>query len=69
MQYFRSCDQMFDELNEHYDDDGTMNQIHFLSFSADISSNKVFIYKEAMNLENAHLFHEAMQKEMADHES
>ena len=33
----------FEELNEHYD--GTMNQIHFLSFSTDVSSNKVFTYK------------------------
>jgi hypothetical protein len=30
----------FEELNEHYN--GTMNQIHFLSFSTDVSSNKVF---------------------------
>jgi hypothetical protein len=30
----------FEESNEHYD--GTMNQIHFLSFGTDLSSNKVF---------------------------
>jgi hypothetical protein len=56
----------FEELHEHYD--GTMNQIHFLSFSTDVSSNKVFTYKEAMTQEDAHLFVEAMQKEVADHE-
>jgi hypothetical protein len=56
----------FEELNEHYD--GTMNQIHFLSFSTDISSNKNFTYKEAMTQKDAHLFVEAMQKEVADHE-
>ncbi len=56
-----------EELNEHYD--GTTIQIHFLSFSTDISSNKVFTYKETMNQEDAHLFVEAMQKkEVADHE-
>ncbi len=55
-----------EELNEHYD--GTMNQIHFLFFSTDVSSNKVFTYKEAMTQEDAHLFVEAMQKEVADHE-
>jgi hypothetical protein len=33
----------FEELNEHYD--GTMNQILALSFSTDVSSNKVFTYK------------------------
>ena len=56
----------FEELNEHYD--GTMNQIHFLFFITDVSSNKVFTYKEAMTQEDAHLFVEAMQKEVADHE-
>jgi hypothetical protein len=49
----------FEELHEHYD--GTMNHIHFLSFSTDVSSNKVFTNKEAMTQENAHLFAEAMQ--------
>jgi hypothetical protein len=44
-----------------------MNQIHFLSFSTDVSSNKVFTYKEAMTQEDAHLFVEAMQKKVADH--
>ncbi len=55
----------FEELNEHYD--GTMCQIHFLSFSTDVS-NKVFTYKEALTQEDTHLFVEAMQKEVADHE-
>jgi hypothetical protein len=45
-----------------------MNQIHFLSFSTDVSSNEVFNYKEAITQEDAHLFVEAMQKEVADHE-
>ncbi len=45
-----------------------MNQIHFLSFSTDVSFNKVFTYKEAMTQEDAQLFVEAMQKEVADHE-
>jgi hypothetical protein len=56
----------FEELHEHYN--GTMNQIHFLSFSTAVGSNKVFTHKEAMTQEDAHLFVEAMQKEMADHE-
>jgi hypothetical protein len=50
----------FVELNENYD--GTMNQIHFLFFSTDVSSNKVFTYKEDMTQDDAHLFIEAMQK-------
>ncbi len=56
----------FEEFNEYCN--GTMNQIHFLSFSTDVSSNKVFTYKEAMTQEDAHLFVEAMLKEVADHE-
>ncbi len=56
----------FEELNEHYN--GTMNQIHVLSFSTDVSSNKVFTYKEAITQEDAHLFVEALQKEVANHE-
>jgi hypothetical protein len=32
----------FEELHDHYD--GTMNQIRFLSFSTDVSSNEVFTY-------------------------
>ncbi len=56
----------FEEVNEHYD--GTTNQIHFLSCSTDVSSNKVFTYKEAMTQKDAHLFIEAMQKKVADHE-
>jgi hypothetical protein len=56
----------FEELHEHYD--GTMNHINFLSFSTDVSSNKVFTYKEVMTQEDTHLFIEAMQKEVADHE-
>ncbi len=50
----------FEELNEHYD--STMNQIYFLSFSTDISNNKVFAYKEAITQDDAHLCIEAMQK-------
>ncbi len=56
----------FEELNEHCN--STMNQIHFLSFSTDVSSNKVSTYKEAMTQEDTHLFVEAMQKEVADNE-
>jgi hypothetical protein len=45
-----------------------MNQIHFLSFSIDVSSNKVFTYKESITQEDSPLFVEAMQKKVADHE-
>jgi hypothetical protein len=57
----------FDELHKYYD--GTMNQIYFLSFSTDVSSNnnKVTTYKEAMTQEDTHLFVEATQKEVAGH--
>jgi hypothetical protein len=50
--------KLFEKLNEHYN--GTMNQIHFLSFSTDVNSNEVFTYKEATTQEDAHLFVKAM---------
>jgi hypothetical protein len=56
----------FEEIHEHYD--GTMNQIHFLSFSTDITFKQVFTYKKSMSQEDTHLFIEATQKEVADHE-
>ncbi len=40
----------------------------FLFVSTDVSSNKVFTYKETITQEDTHLFVEAMQKEVADHE-
>jgi hypothetical protein len=49
--------------------DGIMNQIHFLSFCTDISSNKVFTHKKALNQEDTHLFVETMHKEVADYNS
>jgi hypothetical protein len=39
-----------------------------MSFSSDVSFNKVFTYNEALTQEDAHLFVEAMQKEVADHD-
>ncbi len=54
----------FEELHKHYD--GTKNTIHVLSFSTDVSSNKVFTYKEVMTQEDTHLFVEVMQKEVAN---
>jgi hypothetical protein len=56
----------FEELNDHYD--GTVNQIQFLSFSPDVSYNKVFAYKEVITQEDTHLIVEAMQKEVGDYE-
>ena len=40
----------FVELNKPFD--GTLNHFHMPVFSSDISSNKVFTYKEAMTHED-----------------
>lgn len=60
----------FHEVNELYD--GTMNEVLNYAFSAvdaDISSNEVFTYSQAMKQQDADLFSHAMQKEIAEHES
>jgi hypothetical protein len=37
---------IFEELSELFD--GTLNHFHMLAFSSEISSNKVFMFQEAM---------------------
>ena len=56
----------FHEANELYD--GTVNQMHFLSFvTQDISSNEVFTFWQAMKEPDKAEFKEAMDKEIDDH--
>ena len=48
---------------------GTLNHFHMFAFSSDISSNKVFTFREAMNQEDKLNFVQAMEKEIEDHQS
>jgi len=57
----------FEEVNEHYDN--TLNQMHFLSYVTDISSNEVFTFHKAMKEADKMDFVEAMEKEVLAHES
>ena len=61
------CVNRFHEVNELYD--GTMNEIHHLMYSTDISSNECFTFKQAMKQDDKLSFVEAMEKEINDHES
>ena len=60
------CMTKFHEVNELYD--GTLNRLHFMSLTTlDGSSNEVFTYRQAMNLDDREDFLDAMEKEIADH--
>lgn len=61
------CMNRFHEVNELYD--GTMNEVHHMMYSTDISSNECFTFKQAMKQDDKLSFVEAMEKEINDHES
>ncbi|KAL7524874.1 hypothetical protein ACHAXR_002639, partial [Thalassiosira sp. AJA248-18] len=65
--FTQHCMNRFHEVNELYD--GTMNEIHHMMYSADISSNECFTFKQAMKQDDKLSFVEAMEKEIDDHES
>ena len=50
----------FEEANEHYD--GTVNEMHLLSYLADVSSNEVFTLRQAMKEEDRLDFVTATEK-------
>ena len=57
----------FHEVNELYD--GTLNTVHHMLYSSDISSNECFTFHQAMKQDDKLQFVEAMEKEIGDHES
>ena len=57
----------FHECNELYD--GTLNQLHNFALTADVASNEVFTYQQAMRQDDRDKFIQAMSKEVEDHES
>ena len=56
----------FHEVNELYD--GTINKVHHLLCSTDITTNETFTFREAMRQEDKLSFVDAMEKEILDHE-
>jgi len=48
---------------------GTFNCLQHFAFTTDIASNEVFTYHQACKQPDWHSFFEAMEKEIADHES
>ena len=65
--FTQHCMNRFHEVNELYD--GTMNEVHQLMYSTDISSNECFTFKQAMKQDDRLSFIDAMEKEINDHES
>ena len=64
--FFQRVVNRMDEANECVD--GTLNQINYHAFSADVGKNETFTFHQAMQQDDRLLFIEAMEKEIADHE-
>ena len=57
----------FHEVNELYD--GTLNEVHHLVYSADITTNKCFTFRNAMKQEDKMSFVDSIEKDILDHEN
>ena len=55
----------FQKLNELYD--GTLNEMHHLLYTTNISTNECFTLRNAMKQEDKLSFFDAMEKEITDH--
>ena len=60
MTYTEQVMNRFHELNKLYD--STMNEIHHFMLSMDVSSNKCFIFNQAMKQDDRMSFIEATEK-------
>ena len=56
--YLEKFINKFEELNEHYD--GTVNQLHFLLFLTEKTTNEVYTYNQIMKQQDKLQFIEAM---------
>ena len=56
----------FHEVNELYD--GTLDEVHYLLYATDISSNNSFMFRNAMKQDNKLAFVDAMEKDISYHE-
>ena len=57
----------FHEVNELYD--VTLNEVHHLIYSADITTKECFTFRNAMKQEDKMSFVDAMEKEIINHEN
>ena len=55
----------FHEVNELYD--GTLDEVHHLLYTTNISSNESFTFRNAMKQDDKLDFVDAMEKEVSDH--
>ena len=65
--YTKQVLNRFHEVNELYD--GTMNEVHHPMYSADITTNECFAFRNSMKQEDKMSFVDAMEKEILDHEN
>ena len=56
----------FHKVNELYD--GTLNEVHHLLYTTDISSKDSFTFRNAMKQDDKLAFVDAKEKEISDHE-
>ena len=56
----------FHEVNEMYG--GILNEVHYLLYATDISSNNSFMFRNAMKQGDKLAFVDAMEKEIINHE-
>ena len=56
----------FQEVNDLYD--GTLNKVHHLFYTTNISTNEIFKFQNAMKQDDKLDFVNAMEKEISDHE-
>ena len=57
----------FHEVNELYD--GTLNEVHHLVYSANITTNECFTFRNDMKQEEKMPFLDAIEKEILDHKN
>ena len=65
--YTKQVLNRFHEVNELYD--GALNEVYHLMYSADITTNECFAFRNAMKQEDKMSFVDAMEKEILDHKN
>ena len=65
--YTKQVLNRFHQVNELYD--GTLKEVHHLMYSADITTNECFTFRNDMKQEEIMSFVDATEKEIIDHEN
>ena len=65
--YTKQVMNLFHEVNELYY--GTLNEMHHLIYSVDITTNECFTFRNNMKQKDKMSFVDAMEKEILDHKN